>query len=69
MFVVDFTRIDDEVDFDLIVGKDGGTARDKAINYIMNYAFANDGIYLDKKILDANFDLCKMFMALILIVI
>lgn len=56
MFIVDFTRIDDEIDFDLIAGKDGGEARNRAIDYIMDYAFANDGIYLDKRTLDANFE-------------
>lgn len=56
MFIVDFTRIDDEIDFDLIAGHDGGEARNRAIDYIMDYAFANDGIYLDKRTLDINFN-------------
>lgn len=50
MFVVDITR--DNATTDMLCGNDSMDAKNKTLNYIINYAFANHNILIDKKLLD-----------------
>lgn len=55
MYVVDITR--DGFETDILCGNDSMDSKNKTINYIMDYAFANYNIYLDKDILDRNLNM------------
>lgn len=55
MYVVDITRKGNETD--MICGIDSMEAKRKTINYIIDYAFANYNINIDKDVLDENLNM------------
>lgn len=57
MFVIDITRCNDQNTNDMLVGKDSMEAKSKTINYIIDYAFANYSIYIDKDLLDQELNI------------
>lgn len=57
MFVIDITRNEDDIIYDMIIGKDSMDAKSKIINYITDYCFANFGLFLPENVLDENLDI------------
>lgn len=55
MYVVDITREDNSTD--MLVGNDSMSAKNKTLNYVMDYVFANYNINLNKDVLDQNLNL------------
>lgn len=55
MYVVDITR--DSKNTDMLCGKDSMDAKNKTINYIIDYALANCNIYIDRDLLDRNLNM------------
>lgn len=55
MYVVDITR--DNYSTDMLVGNDSMSAKNKTINYIIDYAFANYDININKDVLDQNLNI------------
>ena len=56
MYVVDITR-DDDLENDMLIGNDSMSAKNKTINYVMDYVFANYNINLNKDVLDQNLNI------------
>lgn len=54
MFVIDITRTNDELDNDMLVGKDSMDAKLKLMNYISDFVFANYNLSIDKDLLDRD---------------
>lgn len=57
MYVIDITRTKDELDSDMLVGKDSMDAKRKTMNYISNFVFANYNINIDKDLLDESLNI------------
>lgn len=57
MYVVDITR--DDFNTDMLIGHDSMNAKNKTINYIMDYVFANYNISLNKDLLDQNLNISR----------
>lgn len=55
MYVIDITR--NRFDNDILCGKNSMDAKDKTLNYVIDYALANYNIDIDKNILDENLDI------------
>jgi len=62
MYVVDITRTNDELDSDMLVGRDSMDAKIKTINYISDFALAHYNISIDRDLLDQclNIDLFSL---------
>lgn len=56
MYVIDITR-DDDLENDMLIGNDSMSAKNKTINYVMDYVFANYNINLNKDVLDQNLNI------------
>ena len=57
MYVVDITRTKDELDSDMLVGRDSMDAKSKTINYISDFALAHYNISIDRDLLDQNLNI------------
>lgn len=57
MYVVDITR--DNFNSDMLIGNDSMSAKNKTINYITDYVFANYNINLNKDLLDQNLNISR----------
>lgn len=55
MYIVDITRGKKFSKNDMLLGKDSMDAKRKCLNYIIDYAFANLNLYIDRELLDNNF--------------
>jgi len=55
MYVIDITR--DYGSTDMLCGHNSMDAKNKTLNYIINYALANHNISIDKDLLDQNLDI------------
>ncbi len=62
MYVVDVTRTNDELDSDMLVGRDSMEAKYKTMNYISDFALAHYNISIDRDLLDQclNIDLFSL---------
>lgn len=57
MYVVDITR--DYNNTDMLVGNDSMAAKNKTINYVMEYALANYNLFIDRGVLDQNLNMSQ----------
>lgn len=57
MYVVDITRTNDELDSDMLVGRDSMDAKIKTINYISDFALAHYNISIDRDLLDQSLNI------------
>lgn len=57
MYVIDITR--DNFNTDMLIGNDSMSAKNKTINYVMDYVFANYNINLNKDLLDQNLNISR----------
>ena len=57
MYVVDITRTNDELDSDMLVGRDSMDAKSKTINYISDFALAHYNISIDRNLLDQSLNI------------
>jgi hypothetical protein len=62
MYVVDITRTKDELDSDMLVGKDSMDTKAKIMNYVSNFILSNYSIYVDRDLLDQHLNIELFFL-------
>ena len=54
MYAVNITRTNDEINFDMLIGKNSMDAKSKVMKYIFDFVLVNYNIFVDNDILDQN---------------